>query len=124
MKKTAVVTGLAVVVGLLLIGSMSAYACWGNYGYGNMYGPGMGYANPQNQKFAADTAELRETLAQKRSELRTEYSKPSPDEKRIARLEGESAALYAKIDSAANRYDMPRMHHGYGMGYGYDMPCW
>jgi hypothetical protein len=144
MRTKAVVTGLAVMVGLLLIGSLAAYAQWGDYGYGCMHGQGIGYANTAApdayQKFQSDTSAIKGALAQKQAELQTEYDNPSPDGNRIAKLEREVGDLHVKIHAAANKGGVNSsymsgmtncpmmagsgMHQGHGMGHGMMTNCW
>lgn len=111
--KKALMIGLAVVIGLTIIGgAVYAHGPWGH---------GMGYgtdANVENvKKFQKETLSLRDELLTRRLELQKEYSKPQPDYNRIGTLRKEIVDIQTKIQAAADKYGLPAWGDGYGMGH-------
>lgn len=145
MKKVLVVLTVVAVLGLGAV----AFAAWGGpgygyggyamgpgmmYGYGPGYGPMMGYGygygatnSAENQKFLKDTADLRQTINQKRFDYAEAVR--NGDEKKAEALSKELDDLYNKLSEKApegytgNGY--ARGGYGYGpmMGYGYGYGC-
>ena len=84
------------------------------------------------RQFQKETLPLRDEVAAKGLELRNEYTKETPDQAKITKLQDEIAALRTKIDAAAEKagiaqdgwgrggyYGMgPGMMYGYGYGRG------
>ncbi len=107
---------LAVSLGLLLCGTVFAYAQWG---WGQWGGPGMGYGSTTNidnvKRFQKDTLSLRDELVTKQLELQNEYNKPTPDANRISALRKDIVEIETKIEASANKYGVaPWGSMGYG----------
>ncbi len=114
---------VAVFVAVALLASTAVYAWWGGYGMG--YGTGSNIETIK--KFQKETLGLRDELMTKNLELQNEYVRTVPDTGRIATLKKEIIDLEAKIQSIADKYNMPSGGHmggmmmGRGMGRGYGM---
>lgn len=130
-KRTLVVLGLVLSMGLIVAGSSFAR---GGGGYGMM---GAGYdrgagdcyradVDPETRaEFREETQQLREELRTMRLELRQEYDKESPDTERIVQLRKGMIDVDMKIQAVADKYDIDRDGKGrrasrgnYGRGYG------
>lgn len=129
-KRTLVVLGLVLSMGLIVAGSSFAR---GGGGYGMM---GAGYDRGAGDcyradvdfesmtKFRKETLSLRDELLTKRLELRQEYEVDTPDADRIGQLRKGIIDVETEIQKVADKYDIDRGGKGsrfrgdYGRGYG------
>ena len=125
-----------VVVALGLAVSLFSIA---HAGFGNGRGGGcgdcaqQGGASDQFRKFQADTIDLRQEMMAKRFEVQRENLKGTPDNARIAALQGEIAAIQTKILDVRSKSGLPvgkgdgecgqRGGFGRGMGGCNGGPC-
>ena len=98
---------------------------------GNLSDQDIDKLNQARQAFFEDTRELRETLNQKRLELRSEIAKQDPDVNKALALQKEVSDLQGRLDQKRieQRIKMKQEHpdifagrnfgRGYGHGYGY-----
>lgn len=95
MKKNIIV-GVAMAVGVLSIGALSASAaeiCNGNC------------SDPQSvQQFKQETKSISQQLDEKQSQLREQYGYDSQDIRIISTLEAEIKELKAQINASAKKY--------------------
>ena len=68
------------------------------------------------RNFQKETLPLRDEMAVKRLELRTEFNKETSDQAKIAALQKEMIDLRTKIGDAAKKNGLP--DRGFGPGYG------
>jgi len=107
----------AVMVAIALFASTAGYAWWGGYDMG--YGTN---ANAETmKKFQKETLSLRDELVTKQMELQNEYGRSVPDTGRIVKLKKELIDLDAKIQSIADKYNMPSDGRMGGMMMGRNM---
>ena len=140
--------GVAVTAVLGFVGFAFAHggSGYGGYhmGYGNHmgmeYGPHMGYGGSNRyagltdeqtaeveksrESFLSATNELRNSIYQKRLELRSELSKQDPDTDRLKAIQKELSELEGTFDQKRLDYELeiskvePDARRGYGRGYG------
>ncbi|MCB2226262.1 MAG: periplasmic heavy metal sensor [Desulfarculaceae bacterium] len=169
MKKISVIAGSLTLVALMAVGAWAGP--WGSgqgYGPGNCpgyaaggrgsgpgYGAGAQMSKQDFEKFQAkraaflkDTMQLRQTMALKGIELRTEYAQATPDAAKIKALQTEMIDLRAQMAKKATNAGLPAygfggrgkgrgfgprgggygpgmMGRGYGPGQGYGQgSCW
>jgi len=150
MKKFTVIVGSLTLVAILAAGAWAGnWGPGPGYGQGNCpgyaaggpgYGPGRGFGpGPQMTKedfakfqakraefqakraaFLKDTAQLRQTKAIKRIELRTEIAQVKPDQAKIQALRNELIDLRAQLAKKANAAGLPAygLARGKGSGFG------
>ncbi len=121
MRKISLV--IAITLAMAFIGTQ-AFACywdgyWGGYGCGPMNGF---YAdNSANyQDFYDDTAQLRQTLAEKRREYHAIMSNENPDPQMITELNQEIRELHDQLSAKARSYGLqtpPNSNYNHGGGY-------
>ncbi|MCF8043724.1 MAG: periplasmic heavy metal sensor [Desulfarculaceae bacterium] len=150
MKKLTVILGSMALVATMAVGAWAGP--WGSgqgYGRGNCpgyaagpgggpgYGPGPNMTKEQFEQFQAkraafmkDTLPLRQSLANKRIELRTMYAQPDADQAKTTALRNELIDLRGQLAKKANDAGMsgfgfgrgnrrgPGGGYGPGMGYG------
>jgi hypothetical protein len=126
MKKTVVTVALVLLAGLVVAGAASAWCTWGGSGGWSRGGYGTRYGTVDTERFRnfqKDTLSLREEMMSKNLELQNEYSKPTPDPKRVAALEKETIDLQTKIQEVADKYGISGQGRGYP-GRGMMGPGW
>ena len=139
---------LAILGGILLLTAVSypAFARGPGYGGGDGYGPGPGpgycwnynggpgnLSSEQRTKldklryaFLGDTADLRNKIWSKTSEMEKLLNSANPDEKKIRELQKEVSALKSEMGDKRISYELEAkkiapeayVNGGYGMGYG------
>ncbi|MCE5194759.1 MAG: hypothetical protein LLF28_04775 [Nitrospiraceae bacterium] len=114
MKKIALIVLVAAIV--VFAGSaVYAFGPWGG-GCGTCFTGGPNTTTPINieaaKKFQQETASLREQMWLKRIEIQNEYTKPTPDLKRIADLQKEMIDIRTQIQTAAQKNGFPAMGRG------------
>lgn len=136
MKKMMVILGSMALVATMAVGAWAGP--WGpgqGYGPGNCpgyaagsvdgpgYGPGPNMTKEQFEQFQAkraaflkETMPLRQSLANKRVELRTLYAQPDADQAKIKALQNEMIDLRSQLAKKANDAGLP----GYGSGRGFN----
>ena len=127
-----------------------------SYGYGNGgygmgpgmmgYGPGYTYngrgygddlsaeqrtkLDAAQEKFIAETQDLRNKIQDQRSALQEELSKDNPDAAKVGSLQKELSALQGEFDQKAVQHQievrkvLPENFSGRGYGRGYGANCW
>lgn len=100
MKKKLIV-GIALVMGMLSVGAISATAA------GSCCNDGKCADKQVVQKFTQETAALSGALEAKDNELRAEYSYEAIDMNKVNMLEAELKELKGKIRVAAEKYGLP-----------------
>ena len=128
MKKISVIAGSLALVALMAVGAWAGP--WGSgqgYGPGNCpgyaaggpgqgqgYGPGPRMTKEEFEKlqtqraaFLKDTMQLRQTMALKGIELRTEFAQVKPDDAKIKALKTELIDLRAQMAKKANEAGLP-----------------
>lgn len=93
-------TLLAIAMGITVLGVSAVYAGW-TTGC-NWFGPNASAATVR--KFLTDSSALRNELMAKEFELRQEYAKAEPDQKRLDALGKEAGDLRAEIQSVAGKH--------------------
>jgi zinc resistance-associated protein len=124
MKKMTVILGSLALVATMAVGAWAGP--WGpGPGYGPGYGPGFGLSKEDvaklDQKRAAfmkDTLALRQQIAVKNMELRTEQAQLNPDQAKIKALGDQIIELRSQIAKKANDAGLSRLGFGRGFGRG------
>lgn len=104
--KKYIITGIAVVMGMLTVGALSASAADAS---------GYCFNNQSYQQFVKETAPLQSALKAKESELTAqsaytiseESRNSTPDVAKINELESQIKELKGKINAAAQKYGAP-----------------
>jgi hypothetical protein len=93
---------MVIALGIAVFGASVVYAGWGN-GH-NWFSPNSHAESAR--KFLADTSTLRNELMIQELELRQEYAKAQPDEKRLAALSQKADDLRAEIQAIADKHGL------------------
>ena len=109
MKKLAVVVAIVLAIGVLSTAVYAARQGWGPAGQLDV---------TAFRQFQKETLQLRDEAMAKRLELRNEYAKETPDEKRIATLKNDITSLRTQIREVAERQGLPAGGYGRGRGFG------
>lgn len=119
MRKITVILGSLALVATMAVGAWAA----GSWGPG--HGPGYGLSqeeaaqlNQQRAAFMKDTLALRQQVALKTMELRTEQAQLNPDQAKIKALGDQIIELRSQIAKKANDAGLSRFGFGRGFGRG------
>lgn len=157
MKKVIIISGISLLALALAIPALAWWPSWGrghhmmgyedrSPGYSQQYGRGDSELSRDqwnkieklDQEYYNETADLRNKLWKKSTELSNLLNSSDPDVKKAKEIQKEINDLRANLDEKRTNYELEarkinpetRLSYGHGMGYGWHMrgygpgACW